>query len=401
MHRRVLVACLAAVAGTLGLIGTAPADEKPIVIGFATATSGWIAPFDNGAKAAEIAIDELNANGGVLGGRKITTIYCDTKSDREQGAKCGQEMVDKGADFIVVTCDYDFGGPAAVAANRAKKISWALCAEDPKMGVQGIGPMAFTGSAAAQLQGSSVAEWGAAKKGWKTSYALLDTSVEYNKSVCYGFDLGFKASGGKSIGQDTFVNNDPSIATQITRLKAMNPQPDVIVLCSYPPGGASAVKQIRAAGIDTPIVGTTAMDGDYWLDAVPHLKDFYYATLGSIYGDDPRSVINDLLKKYIAKYNGPPPESHTYVGYSMIQMYAAALEKAKSTDPKAVTAAFETFKGQPTVLGPFSFTHELHIQTKFDYTIMGVNDGKGSHKSVEVWTTKTPLTMNDLFRKAK
>ncbi len=135
------------------------------------------------------------------------------------------------------------------------------------MGVQGIGPLAFTGSAAAQLQGSSVAEWGAAKKGWKTGYILLDSTVEYNKSVCYGFELGLKAKGGKVIGNDVFKNDDPSIAAQITRLKGLSPQPDVIELCSYPPGGASAVRQIRAAGITTPIATTTAMDGDYWLEA--------------------------------------------------------------------------------------------------------------------------------------
>jgi branched-chain amino acid transport system substrate-binding protein len=400
MRLRFIAACIAAAAGALGLISAASADEKPITIGFAIAQTGWIAPFDNGYKAAELAIAELNAKGGIMG-RKIQTIYCDTKADRAQGAKCGLEMVEKGADVVVVTCDYDFGAPAALEAARAGKLSWALCAEDPKMGVQGIGPLAFTGSAAAQLQGSSVAEWGMEKKGWKNAYILLDNTVEYNKSVCYGFELALKAKGGKVVGSDVFKNDDPSIAAQITRLKSTNPQPDVIELCSYPPGGASAVRQIRAAGIKTAIATTTAMDGDYWLDAVPGLTDFYYAVLGSIYGDDPRPEVNELLKKYIAKYNGPPPESHTYVGYSFIQLYSKAVEQAKSTDPKLVTAALESFKNVPTVLGPFSFSKELHIQDKFQFTIMSVDGGKGKHKSVEVWTTQTPLTMNDLFRKAK
>jgi branched-chain amino acid transport system substrate-binding protein len=397
MTRKLVAACAALAAFVLGITGTAQADDKPILIGFAVGVTGWIAPFDNGYKTAEIAIEEINAKGGVLG-RKIATAYCDTKSDREQGAKCGQELADKGADFIVVTCDYDFGGPAAVSASRAGKISWALCAEDPKMGVQGIGPMAFTGAEAAQLQGSSIAEWGFSKKGWKTAYLLLDNLIEYNKSVCYGFELGFKAAGGKIVGQDTFKNDDASIAGQITRLKAVNPAPDVIELCSFPPGGASAVRQIRAAGIKTPIATDNAMDGTYWLGAVPDLSDFYYSSLGSVVGGDPRPGINELRDKYIAKYKDPPPVSTTYMGYSMIQLYAAALEKAKTTEPKAVVAAFESFQDQPTVEGPFSFSHDLHIQKKFQFTIMGVNNGK--HEALELWTTTTPLTMNDLFRKA-
>ena len=396
MIRKLLAACVALAAG-VGMVSAAQAEEKPILIGFAVALTGWIAPFDNGYKTAEIAIDEINAKGGILG-RKIATAFCDTKADREQGAKCGQEMVDKGADFIVVTCDYDFGGPAAVSASRAGKISWALCAEDPKMGVQGIGPLAFSGAEAAQLQGSSIAEWGSSKKGWKTGYLLVDTSVEYNKSVCYGFELGLKAKGGKIVGQDTFKNDDPSIATQITRLKAVDPAPDVIELCSYPPGGAAAVRQIRAAGIKTPITTDNAMDGTYWLSAVPDLSDFYYSSLGSTVGGDPRPGINELRDKYIAKFKDPPPVATTYMGYSMIQLYAAAVEKAKTTEPKAVVAAFETFQDQPTVEGPFSFSHDLHIQKKFQFTIMAINNGK--HQALELWTTTTPLTMNDLFRKA-
>ena len=397
MTRKLLAACAALAACAIGMISTGKADDKPILIGFAVGLTGWIAPFDNGWKVAEIAIEEINAKGGLLG-RKLATAYCDTKSDREQGAKCGQELVDKGADFIVVTCDYDFGGPAAISASRAGRISWALCAEDPKMGVQGIGPLAFTGAEAAQLQGSAIAEWGASKKGWKTGYLLLDSTVEYNKSVCYGFELGLKASGGKIVGQDTFKNDDPSIASQITRLKAVDPAPDVIELCSYPPGGASAVRQIRAAGIKTPIAGDNAMDGTYWLSAVPDLSDFYYASLGSVVGGDPRPGINELRDKYIAKYKDPPPVATTYVGYSMIELYAAAVEKAKTTEPKAVVAALESFQDQPTVEGPFSFSHDLHIQKKFQFTIMSVNNGK--HQPLGLWTTTTPLTMNDLFRKA-
>ena len=397
MTRKLRTACVALVAGALGMASAARADDKPILIGFAVAVTGWLAPFDNGYKAAEIAIDEINAKGGLLG-RKLVTSFCDTKSDREQGAKCGQELVEKGADFIVVTCDYDFGGPAALSASRGGKISWALCAEDPKMGVQGIGPLAFSGAEAAQLQGSAIAEWGASRKGWKTGYILLDSSIEYNKSVCYGFELGLKAAGGKIVGQDSFKNDDPSIATQITRLKAVNPAPDVIELCSYPPGGASAVRQIRAASINTPIASDNAMDGTYWLNAVPDLSDFYFASLGSIVGGDPRSGINELRDKYIAKFKDPPTFSGTYMGYSMMELYAAAVEKAKTTEPKAVVAAFETFQDQPTVEGPFSFSHDLHIQKKMQFTIMGTTNGKLG--ALEIWNTTTPLTMNELFRKS-
>ena len=395
--KRVLFGAAAALA--LGSSGGALGDEKPIVIGFAIAQSGWMAPYDNGSKAAELAIAELNAKGGLLG-RKITTVYADTKSDRAQGAKAGLDVIEKGADLVVVSCDYDMGAPAALEASKAGKISWSLCAEDAKMGVQGIGPLAFTGDASAQLQGAAAAEWGYEKKGFKTFYLLDDTSVEYDKSVCFGFEVAAKHQEAiKIVGRDTFKNDDPSIASQVTRIKNLNPAPDAIELCSYSPGGGAAVRQLRAAGIKTPIFAATAMDGNFWLDAVPDLSDFYYPVLGSIYGDDPRPAINDLMKAYKAKFGDEPPESDTLPGYTMIQLYAKAVTQANSVDPKSVVAAMETFKDVPTLLGPYSFTHDLHIQTRFQYTMMSVENGK--HKSLGTWTTETPMTMNDLFRKAE
>jgi branched-chain amino acid transport system substrate-binding protein len=375
----------------------AGAEEKPIVIGFAVAETGWIAPYDNGARAAEIAIAEINAKGGLLG-RQIKTIYADTKSDRVQGAKAGLDVIQRGADLVVVTCDYDMGAPAALEAAKAGRVSWSLCAEDAKMGVQGVGPLAFTGGEAAQLQGAAIAEWAHDRKGIKNPYILLDSSVEYDKSVCYGFDLAWKAmTGALPAGRDTFKNPDPSVASQVTRIKGTNPAPDAIVLCSYAPGGASATRQIRGAALNVPILAATAMDGNFWLGAVPNLSDFYYPVLGSIYGDDPNPVINDFLKTYQAKYKDPPAESHTLAGYIMVQLYARAVEQAGGTDAKKVTAALESFADVPTLLGPYSFSHTLHIQTKFRFTIMAVESGK--HHAVEPWTSRTPMTVNELFRK--
>jgi branched-chain amino acid transport system substrate-binding protein len=392
------IGLLAAIAAGLLSVEAGRAEDKPIVIGFATAMTGWIAPYDNGVKAAEMAIDEINAKGGLLG-RKLVSVYSDTKSDRAQGAKAGLDVIQKGADLVVVTCDYDMGAPAGLEAARAGKVAWSLCAEDAKFGVQGVGPLAFTAAEAAQLQGASLAEWAYKNKGIKNPYVLLDTSVEYNKSVCFGFDVAWKAlTGAEPKGRDTFKNADPSVASQVTRIKGATPVADAVVLCSYAPGGASATRQLRAAGISAPILAATAMDGNFWLDAVPNLSDFYYPVLGSVYGDDPDPAINDFLKKYQAKYNAAPAESHTLAGYALMQLYAAAVTKANSTDAKAVTAAAETFKDQPTLLGPYSFSPELHIQTKYRFTIMSVENGK--HKSVENWTSQTPMTTNVLFRKA-
>jgi hypothetical protein len=127
--------------------------------------SGPLAAYDdNSTKMAQVFIDDINAKGGLLG-RKIKAVFADTKSDRAEGAKAGQEVLRQGADVVFGTCDYDYGAPALLQAQKAGKISIFLCAEDPKAGIAGIGPYSFTSSVAAQVQGAVGAEWGLRQEG--------------------------------------------------------------------------------------------------------------------------------------------------------------------------------------------------------------------------------------------
>ena len=122
----------------------AEADDHEVVIGFAIALSGWMNQYDGPPyQGSLMAIDEFNAEGGILG-KQIRAVVSDTKTDTVQGAKAGADVVAQGAQFMVVSCDYDMGAPAATVANSNNMISISSCASDAKMGVQGIGPYAFT-----------------------------------------------------------------------------------------------------------------------------------------------------------------------------------------------------------------------------------------------------------------
>src|SRR5262245_63541823 len=83
-------------------------SKPPIVIGQALAATGWMVTYDGQpARSMEIAVEDVNKAGGVLGGRMLEIVKCDTKTVREQGAKCGQEVVQKGAKFARFSCAYD------------------------------------------------------------------------------------------------------------------------------------------------------------------------------------------------------------------------------------------------------------------------------------------------------
>ncbi len=402
MQTRLLRAAAAAFGLLVSASVTAPSQAADdIVFGFSVAMSGPLAAYDdNGTKMAQIFMDDINAKGGLLG-RKIKAVFADTKSDRAEGAKAGQEVLRQGADVVFGTCDYDFGAPALLQAQKAGKISFFLCAEDPKAGVLGIGPYSFTSSIAAQVQGAVGAEWGYDKKGWKTAYVLLDDTIEYDKSVCAGFDWMFPIKGGKILGRDTFKNGDSSIASQITRMRsAMQAQKiDMIMLCTYLPGGGSAVRQLRAAGIDLPIFNGSSMDGTYWLDAVPNLANFYVPVQASIYGDDPRPEIAQLMERYKKKFNEPPVTQYAFPIYAVLELWAKAVTKAGSTDTAKVVAVMNGFKDEPTILGPRSFTDKLHIQDRAPYMIVEIADKKG--KVLEPWRIGQAVPNDVLYRTKK
>jgi branched-chain amino acid transport system substrate-binding protein len=370
---------------------SAPASAADdIVVGFAVAKSGPFQVYDaDGANMGLLFIDQQNAKGGLLG-RQLKAVVVDTKSDRAEGAKAGQAVIQQGASLVVVTGDYDFGAPAALAAEKAGVVSMFLSAEGPLAGIPGVGPHSFTASAAAPIQGATMAEWGYKKKGYRNAFVLLDDAIDYSKSVCDGFNWAFERLGGKIVGHDTFKNGDPSIASQVTRIsQAIRDQKaDSIMLCTFMPGGATAVRQIRAAGIDLPILSDSAADGDYWLNAAPGLKDFYAAIQASV-GEDPRPEVRDLTAAYNAKFNAVPATMYGYPIYAGLQLWAKAVTQAGATDAAAVVAKMEQFKDEPTVLGPRSFSNALHVQMRIPMQIEEAANQK--FKVVDEWTLEEPV----------
>lgn len=389
------------VAGIMATLATSSAfgqDKEPIKIGFVTALSGWMAAYDdNPHKAAILKIEEINKAGGLLG-RQIEYKVLDMKTDLALSGSAANEMVNWGADMMIVPPDYDYGSPAALVAQNAGLIAISTGASDPKMGVQGVGPYVFTAHTAGQTAGIVMAEYGQDKLGLKSAFILEDVSIEATKSSCAGFAIAWEGKGGAIVGRDTFKNDDPSISAQITRIKGLETQPDAIFLCSYTPGGASAIRQVRAAGIDTVILSDTGMSGNSWLNAVPNLKDFYLPSIMSL-TDDPRPEINTFLEGYEARWQQKPETEFSVLGYCAIEQWARAVEKAKTIETQAVVAVMNDFKDEPITCGPTSYTDEVHIQVNRPQLIVKVEDG--TFKAVESYRNDFIPDLNMLLRISK
>lgn len=360
--------------------GDGGGQKGEIVIGAAVAKTGVLNFTDvPGLAAAETAVRNINQEGGV-DGRRLKLISADTKSDRGLAPQVTLELINGGADVLLVTCDFDYGAPAALAAQDKGLVSMSLCAGEPRFGPEGIGPLAFSAGVATNGEGAAGAQFASDELGAKTAYVLEDPTLVYDQYWAAAFEDAFKEGGGEAVGRDTFENGDPSIAAQITRIRGLSQEPDVIGMCSYPPGGASAVKQIRAAGIDAPIVACVAMDGDYWTKAVPGLNDFFTTAYGSVNGDDENEEANAILDDVKAGGDAPAT-SHYLEGYTSVELLAKGIAEAGTTDGEALAKALEAFEGEPVTLGDITFTSRYHVPQDREVAINEIVDGKSRFRT--------------------
>jgi branched-chain amino acid transport system substrate-binding protein len=360
-------------------------DSDPIVIGVASAQTGFFSGFDGPVKnAIDLAVAKVNADGGLLG-RQLEVVVSDTKSDVELSASAAIDVLDQGADFVVTMCDYNLGAPAATEAQKAGKIALS-CAGSALFGPVGVGPLAFSVNESSTTQASVGAQF-ASDQGWKTAYLLGDTGEDFTSSWCAAFKETFTDLGGEIVGEDTFVQGDTTVAPQVSTLSSSGVTPDVIALCGYPPTGSTAVGQLRSAGITAPIVTTSGFDGPGWLEAVPGVSDVYAVASASIYGDDPNPDINDLVASYTEEY-GDPATSYLVYGDAMVQEIVDAVTKAGSTEGTEVGAALDAFSEQETILGPTTYTAGCHVALGRPMRIIEYGEGTGAYLDTVTASTK-------------
>lgn len=357
------------------------ASKGPILIGVASSLSGPISAYDQPILTAmKFAASDLNAKGGV-DGRKITFTTADNKTDLQLVKSAAQKVLDKKAQILVTTCDYDFGGPAAKLA-QAKGLIAISCAGSPLYGKAGLGENVYNTYQATPTEAGALAAF-AKQKGYKHPYILTDTTLEYTKNLAQYFEQTYKKDvpDGTIAGKDTFANSDTSIASQVTRIR--NSGADVVLVSSLLPGGATALKQIRAGGVTVPLLGGIAFDGGpVWTKAIPNLSNFYYTGIVSMFGDDPDPTVNSFYARYKKETGSVPPSSLSVTGYDTITTLAKAIKGAGgSTDGASLRAQLDKFTDVPLLSGSTTYTSDCHIPVGRPMRIIEIE--KGTPKFVE------------------
>ncbi len=359
--------------------------KGPILIGISAAKTGPLSPYDGQpGNAFLMRIDEINKAGGV-NGRKLETKWLDTKSDKTLSASNATQLLNEGAVAIITTCDFDFGSPAAFQAQAKNVPAISFCASSPKNATPAIiGKYGFSMGTGSDTEGVAAAEWIAEEHpDWKRAYVLKDTSIEYAKATADYFSARWEQLGGQITGKDTFVGGENvDISAQVSRAKGKVGQADFIYIGSWNPGGSTAVRQLRNAGIDLPLVGNQSSDGKLTQEVAGKVDGYYSTPLACIpsycegEGQD-QDAVTKFANDFKAKYGEELSSSYPINGYDLGTVLKEAIETAKSTEPAKIATAMETMGTVKGINSTFQFTKECHRPVGQNRIILRWENGQG------------------------
>jgi branched-chain amino acid transport system substrate-binding protein len=370
-----LILAFVAFAGTVARDGGSA--QKPIVIGWALDLTKNMAPFDGpGLASAQIEIKKINGSGGV-DGRLLQLKYVNTKLDPAKTKQAAADLIQKGADILMVTCDVDFATPAVQEGLKAKKLTVSACVGTDQLSPKRFGSkgkLAFTFGNAAQDEGAAMAEYAYKVKKWRTAIIVVDNLLVYFKDVNKAFEQRFKQLGGKVVYKDAFASFDKTIGNVISRVNGK--KADVISFVTAFGELPQFVAGLRSLNNKTPIINSWGGDGTYWNPKKPKVSNYYYVTYASAFGDDPNPAVNKLAAQM--KAAGSPPATGGFVqGATAIEGLVAAIKRAGgSTDGAKLAGVLERFKNVPTISGNVSFTPALHAVSGRSYRVMVINNNK-------------------------
>ena len=308
------------------------ASGEPIVIGFpADLTTDWAYYDSPMQEGAQFAVDQINESGGVLG-RPLELKTVDMRNDVAEGAKVTQQLIDEGAVYLIGTVGDGILAEGQVACAAGIPISTGLGTAPTLVG--DMGACAYQLVMSDNIQAAVLAEYALAE-GYGTAYVLGSNEIPYTKDLPVFFADAFENGGGTVVATDQYKIGAGDYSAVVTKIANADPAPDAIFTPMFLPDSAVFLRQLRQAGVTTPVLSTDGNADAALLDAGEQAIDglTFSNSVCTAEGDpDVQAFYDDY-----AAANGKDPSSYVAViGYDEVNAIARAIEDAGSTDPAAI-----------------------------------------------------------------
>lgn len=369
----------------------AGAQSGPVIIGTLMSLTGDLAPYGVPIQNATIlAVEDINAQGGVLGGRLLVAAHRDDGTSQQMGVDAANKLVNIDGVAAIVGA-LSSGVTTAVAESVA--IPSGVVMVSPASTAPGLSTLADNGFVfrtvlSDAMQGVVLGEL-AMELGFK-QVSVIYVNNPYGQGLYERFKEAYEASGGRILGAAPYDSGKSSYRGELQAV-TRNGTPDALVVVGYvSEGGTLIVRQALEGGFAQRFL---LPDGMKSLDVI---RDIGAGILEGTHGTAPSTseTSTGFIDRYQQKFGTPPPQPYMAEAYDAVFLVAMAIEKAGSTDRTAIRDALSSLldpNGVEVVAGDWKAAQEA-IASGQKIKYLGASgsfhfDAAGDRTSgtVEVW----------------
>ncbi len=332
-------------------------QEDTIKIGVFNSLTGGTATFGiSSTQGIQMAADEWNARGGVLG-KKIELIVEDDQSKPDEAALAVTKLINQNR--VVGILGEVASSRTLAGAPIAQKAGVPLitpASTNPK--VTQVGDFIFRVCYVDSFQGVVCARFATQNLGLKRLAILKDIKNDYSVGLAEYFKQNVLALGGEIVSEQSYSEGDTDFRAQITSMKATNPE-GIFIPGYYTEAGLIA-KQVREQNISAVLIG-----GDGW-DSPRTPEIGGEAVEGAFFcnhysADDTSQAVQGFVSRYKERH-GYIPDAMAPLSYDAANLMLTAIQKAGTTEGRAVRDAIAMTQDFPGICGNVTIDSERNAR---------------------------------------
>jgi branched-chain amino acid transport system substrate-binding protein len=359
----------------VALIGVAAAQnsKEPIKLGAIEVLTGPNNRYGLPAQRAfDLAVDEINKAGGVLGGRPLAIAYEDSAGNKDQAMNAARKLIgrDKVPMILGPTLSNEMFAVGPVVNERKIPI---IGTSTTATGITAIGPWVFRTAMPESDVIPVTLKTARDRVGIKKVVVMYANDDAFTKSAYDVMKDSLAKLGVETLATETFSGKDTDFTAQLTKAKNLNP--DAIVVSGHVDAASGIILQGRQLGIPKNVrfIGGNGFNSPKLAEIAGPAADG--TLVGSPWFIAKKDEVNQkFVKAYHAKY-GDDPDQFAAQAYDTMYLVAKAINAANGTDPEKLRQALQNVKNNG-VMGPFSFTEGRDPADASGVVVLEMNAGK-------------------------
>jgi branched-chain amino acid transport system substrate-binding protein len=335
-----------ALIATIACGGEKAPEEQGIKVGFYGALTGPTATFAlSGRNGATLAVEQMNASGGVLG-KPIVLLAEDDRGEASEAASAVSKLITR--DHVVALIGEQASSRTLAAAPIAQNYRVPMISPtSTNIEVTKKGDYIFRACFIDAYQGRAVADFARKDLKAQTAAILTDVKSDYSVGLAEAFRKSFEAQGGRITSELKYSEGDNDFSAQLTAIRPE--RPDVLFVPGYYTDAGLIARQAKALGVKTTLLGADGWDSPKLVEiGGDAIENAYFANHYSV--DDPSPAVRRFVDAYKARY-GAEPDSIAASSYDAMRLLADAITRAGSTEGTRVREALASTRDFPGVTG--------------------------------------------------